>query len=135
MTCQAVHIIKLCVGADSMDDLADWQRRHPPMAHTRHLPTRRDEILAGGSLYWVIKGLIQCRQIICGFDSADDGSGRAMGLILLEPGIIPVKPVPRRAFQGWRYLTTADAPPDLGADDGGDMPDDLRAELMRLGVW
>lgn len=130
-----LHIIKLCVGAESIQDILDWQSRHPPEAHSRHMPTRKAEILNGGSLYWVVKGLIQCRQTITGFRDGTDGAGKPMGYIQLDRAVIPTVPTPKRAFQGWRYLEAKDAPADLGAHSGGDLPDDMRAELMRLGVW
>jgi hypothetical protein len=145
----ALHIVKLCVGAISIDDLAHWQagrlalrkaRRLPPLLeHTTYqTPKRQDEVLDGGSLYWVIKGVIQVRQRITGFDTGTKEDGTACCLLLLDPELVPVRPVPRRPFQGWRYLTSADAPPDLGS--GADaaalaqMSPKMRKDLADLGL-
>ncbi|MDX2306772.1 MAG: DUF1489 domain-containing protein [Hyphomicrobium sp.] len=141
-----LHLIKLCVGAASIDDLATWQAGNrqfhkkvggaTAVFHTTfQTPKRVEELLDGGSLYWVIKGVIQCRQRLVGFDDGQKEDGSACCLILLDPSIVPVRPAPRRAFQGWRYLAGDDAPRDLpqGAADGlGELPAKLRRELAEL---
>lgn len=143
-----VHVVKLCVGADSIEDLASWQamqmkaaraRRAPriaPVCGTRAWPKRAQDILAGGSLYWVIKGVILVRQRIVAIDEVTDDHGQRCGFYL-DPELVRTAPAPRRAFQGWRYLEPGDAPADLEAlrNQGGDLPDALRAELMALGAW
>lgn len=143
-----LHMIKLCVGATSIEDLATWQaanRQFKPKGggplrvfHTTLQRPKRDaEMIAGGSLYWVIKGIVQARQRILGFDQGQKDDGSACTLILLDPEIVPVRPVPRKAFQGWRYLTPEDAPPDLasGKHDGlANMPQHMRKELASLGL-
>jgi hypothetical protein len=137
----ALHLIKLCVGADSIDDLRHWlreaKRGRDTLDHTtRMFPKRRDEIVRGGSLYWVIKGLVLCRQPIADLVPVrgDDGIDRCR--IDFKAKIVPVRPTPRRAFQGWRYLEDADAPPDLAKAQQGpvSMPDNLRRELAELGL-
>ena len=99
-------------------------------------PKRRDEILKGGSLYWVIRGLIQCRQPIIDLEAVrgDDGIDRCR--IVYDTKSILVRPTPRRAFQGWRYLEAADAPPDLkrSAGDSTGMSPKMRRELAELGL-
>ncbi len=141
-----VHMIKLCVGAGSIEDLANWQHDHrtkywdrvgQSCAYhtTRQRPKRQDEILDGGSIYWVIKGTIQVRQRLLGFESVQSEKGHAACALLLDPALVPVQPQPRRAFQGWRYLDAEDAPTDLGVDAGQgllDMPLKLRQELAAL---
>ncbi len=143
-----VHMVKLCVGAASMEDLAEWQTAHrqfwkkhngkPCVFHTTfQSPKRVDDLTNGGSLYWVIKGLIQARQALVGFDEGHKEDGSKCCLLLLAPEIIPVRPVPRRAFQGWRYLSADDAPEDLtaGQSDGvTSMPMKLRKDLAALGL-
>jgi hypothetical protein len=139
-----LHIVKLCVGAESVEDLAVWQaaRRKATRGRFGHTtfqtPKRQEEILDGGSLYWVIKGVIQVRQPIIGFGEGKKEDGSPCCLIELGPEIIHVRPVPRRPFQGWRYLTADDAPADLGkgrkAGDIVDMPPALRKELASLGL-
>ena len=153
-----LHLVKLCVGAPTVDDLAAWQkgRERPlraPQGETRErargsqqmcvthttfqTPKRQVELLDGGSLYWVIKGLIQVRQRIVGFEEGHKEDGSVCCLLLLDPMLVAVRPVPRRAFQGWRYLNLEDAPADLGsgAKDGlDDMPLAMRRELMDLGL-
>ncbi|TCT12739.1 hypothetical protein EDC22_102425 [Tepidamorphus gemmatus] len=143
-----VHLVKLCVGASSIADLEDWiAERQAERARlglpaeqvhtTRMSPRRRDSLLAGGSLYWVIRGLIQCRQRLKDIRSVvgDDGIERCA--LVLEPRVVPVVPRPRAPFQGWRYLAASEAPADLDADasaDAADMPDDMRRELAALGL-
>lgn len=93
--------------------------------------------MSGGSLYWVIKGAILVRQPIAGFDEGKKDDGSPCCMILLEPALIPVRPVPRRPFQGWRYLTADDAPPDLKAgavDQIAAMPPPMRKKLADLGL-
>lgn len=134
----ALHILKLCVGVDSLEDLADWQAgrlkqmsgKTKRLSHvTRMTPKRRDEILDGGSLYWVIKGQIAARQPIVDLKPAAK-NGRPHCAIVYEPVLIPVARRLCRAFQGWRYLKPEDAPPDLPRG----ISDELGAELAKLGL-
>lgn len=141
-----VHLIKLCVGAASIDDLGTWQRSHRTRYSaiakrrcayhvTRQKPKRQSEIMDGGSLYWVIKGVVQVRQRLLGFDSVSNDRGVPCCSLLLDPELTLVEPVPRRAFQGWRYLDADDAPADLDANTFTglrDMPLKLRQELAAL---
>ncbi len=141
-----VNLQKLSVGSESIQTLIDWQthvvaRRVAAgqSAHhvhvTRMFPKRRDELLEGGSIYWVIKGNIICRNRIVDLEETTK-QGRRACAILMDPELIPVLPVPRRAFQGWRYLQAGDAPADLtGAQSGDDLPPDFRAKLIELGAW
>ena len=143
-----VHMIKLSVGSETVEDHAVWQaanrqfRRKVGKAaavfHTTfQSPKRTAELLDGGSLYWVIKGLIQARQRFVGFDEGRKEDGTPCCLLLLDPEIVAVRPVPRRAFQGWRYLDAADAPPDLGTGargDAADLPPAMRRDLAALGL-
>ena len=136
----ALNLVKLCVGVTEIADLRHWIREakagRDTLDHvTRMWPRREAEMLPGGSLYWVIRGLILCRQPIAGFEQVkgDDGINRCR--IMFKPEIIPVRPSPRRAFQGWRYLEAVDAPPDLrkGANAEG-MPEKMRKDLAELGL-
>lgn len=141
-----VHILKLCVGADRIEDLRQWQARQIlaakaaglkplPVCGTRAWPKRRAEVLAGGSLYWVIGGLICVRQPILAIEPVTDDHGERCGLYL-DPALTVTEPQPRRAFQGWRYLDLKDAPRDLDAAAGADaLPEDLRKALVALGAW
>ncbi|MCC6205390.1 MAG: DUF1489 family protein, partial [Hyphomicrobiales bacterium] len=117
----ALNILKLCVGCDSVEDLEEWialkleerRRAREPLEHwhtTRMVPNRVDEVTSGGSLYWVIKGSVQCRQRITEIRPFvdDDGIGRCR--LMLDPQIVRTEWQPRRAFQGWRYLKPEDAP-------------------------
>ncbi len=135
----ALHLIKLCVGVSSVDELESWVAeclsRGQPREHvTRMFPQRHAEIVPGGSLYWVIKGFIMCRQPLEGFEQVrgDDGINRCR--ILFKPQTIHVKPVPRRAFQGWRYLDAADAPPDAPKLSSDQISDSMRRDLAELGL-
>ncbi len=141
-----LHIVKLCVGADSVEDLAEWQigqikrakkAKLPPrpVCGTRMWPKRKDEVLAGGSLYWVIKGVIAVRQRIVEIAEVTDDHGLRCGLYL-DPHLQRTAPQPRRAFQGWRYLDPKDAPKDLSEAQGGaELPEHLRRQLVELGAW
>ncbi|QYK43502.1 MAG: DUF1489 domain-containing protein [Paracoccaceae bacterium] len=124
-----IHILKLCVGAESVEDLADWQAsqagRWPKgrAVHvTRMWPKREAEVLDGGSLYWVIKGLILCRQRILDLEQVTEGDGISRCAIHLDSAIHRTEAVPRRPFQGWRYFDPSEAPRDL---DSGRIRDDL----------
>jgi hypothetical protein len=145
----ALHIIKLCVGAQTIDDLSRWQTNllafrkangmKPRIEHTTfQTPKRQEEVLNGGSLYWVIKGVVQVRQPIVGFDTGHKEDGSACCLLLLGPELVPVRPVKRRAFQGWRYLSADDAPPDVGsarqAAALAQMTPKMRKDLADLGL-
>ncbi len=134
----SLNVLKLCVGASSIDDLqafvaARLAQGRLHMHVTRQTPRRGAEIVGGGSLYWVIKGQIACRQRIVELREVTDNEGRAACGIVLDPEIVKVMPRPRAAFQGWRYLDSADAPPDL-KDSAGDLPEDLARELAELGL-
>lgn len=137
------HILKLCVGAERVEDLLDWQasaRAKGPDGLPRHVtrmwPKRMDEVLNGGSLYWVFKGLILCRQPILRFDPVDRGDGINRCGIVLDPAITRVAATPKRAFQGWRYLAPEDAPRDLrgGRNQSDALPPQLESMLAEIGV-
>jgi hypothetical protein len=142
-----VNIIKLCVGADSIDDLSNWQVRqsamreglgldHRPVCDTRMTPKRRDDVLAGGSLYWVIKGVILVRQSIEDIVTFQDEAGRSRCELVLNSELVHTAPQRRKAFQGWRYFDSKDAPADLVINKGGEaLPEALRAELIDIGAW
>lgn len=130
-----IHIVKLCVGADSVEDLLRWEQARGTVSyiHTRNRPTRYEELLNGGSLYWVIKGSILCRREIVSFDAADDKENPHW-MIGLNTKHIPTEAQPRRPFQGWRYLKPADAPRDVSEHEQ-DMPPELAKALREAGVW
>lgn len=142
-----IHLQKLSVGTESIDTLADWQRRLairrgqqglPAFADhiTRMMPKRRDLLLNGGSIYWVIKGVIQCRNQVRDLQEMRTDDGRKACRIVLDPELVPVVPTPKRAFQGWRYLAIGDAPQDLSKlGDAADLPVKLRTKLVDLGAW
>lgn len=135
-----LHIAKLAVGVRDAAHLAALQAaraREPPLCHrTRAFPRRAAEILDGGSIYWVIRGIMLLRQRLIGIEAetGDDGASRTR--LLLDPTLVPVRPRPTKPFQGWRYLAAADAPPDDGgasmAEDGTALPEQLRRDLQRL---
>ena len=142
-----LHLIKLCVGCDSVRDLEDWirqrlkQRRkrglsREHMHRTRMVPKRAAELCDGGSLYWVIRGEIMCRQRIIDVRPFTDKDGIGRCYLVLEPKPTLVEPRPYRAFQGWRYLQAKDIPRDLdrAAPGAKNMPEALRRELRGLGL-
>ncbi|WP_317625392.1 DUF1489 family protein [Rhodalgimonas zhirmunskyi] len=135
--------MKLSVGTETVDDLAAWQGQKRvqtadgyPRHITRMWPRRESEVLSGGSIYWVIKGVVQARQKILRLDEVIGQDGIRRCAIVLEPELIRTAPALRRPFQGWRYLDPKDAPPDLSEsrakDD--DLPPDLSAKLAEIGV-
>jgi len=91
-------------------------------------------VLGSGSLYWVIKGMIQARQPIRDLRGETDAEGRSLCAIVLAPELIPVQPRRRRPFQGWRYLKPEDAPPDLAIGANDDIPPAMRAALAELAL-
>jgi hypothetical protein len=143
----ALHLIKLCVGCDSVQDLESWirekvaERRKRKLSRehlhrTRMVPKRADELRDGGSLYWVIRGELTCRQRLLDVRPFVDKGGIGRCYLVLEPKLVLVEPRPYRAFQGWRYLTAKDAPRDLdrAAPGARNMPEALRRELRELGL-
>ena len=142
-----LHLLKLCVGADSIADLGSWietrldeQRRAGETAEQRHttrmVPKRVSELLDGGSLFWVVRGQIAVRQRLTAVRPFKDQDGIGRCHLVLEPSLVEVETRPCRPFQGWRYLTDADAPVDLGRGLPGlqDLPEALRRELRDLGL-
>jgi hypothetical protein len=140
-----VHLVKLCVGCDTVQDLQDWQRqrlkelkrarKQVELFHrTLQTPKRRDEVLDGGSLYWVIKGFILVRQRILDLRPARKDDGTPCCAIVYDEEMVATRAQARRAFQGWRYLNQADAPADLRVvtEEDGDMPKTMRADLREL---
>ncbi|MDP6805269.1 MAG: DUF1489 domain-containing protein [Rhodospirillales bacterium] len=142
-----VHLIKLAVGVESVDHLAAIQSgrlaearaeaREPVLRHiTRNRPQRADEVVDGGSLYWVIKRVIQVRQQIVDVRSAAKSDGRPACALVLDPDLVRTRRRARRPFQGWRYLRPEDAPPDRDSGVGGAdaLPLEMAEELRRLGL-
>ncbi len=142
-----LHLQKLSVGSENIDTLRDWQkvmvRRRikkglsPHHQHvTRMTPKRAEALLDGGSIYWVIKGLILCRNPLVALEETRTADGRKACAIIMDAKIIPVVPTPKRPFQGWRYLKAEDAPEDLKSiGDTLNLPPHLRAKLVDLGAW
>ena len=140
-----LHILKLCVGCDSVEDLGDWQRRRlatireaNPQAELMHVTRqtpRREGFAPGSSIYWVIGGYIRARQKIVALREVQGVDGIVRCGLALDPEIVATEPAPRRAFQGWRYLPAADAPRDVAAgtvDADANMPPAMRQELTEL---
>lgn len=143
----ALHLIKLCVGCDSVKDHEDWvrqklkDRKKRKLAleyihTTRMVPKRADELIDGGSLFWVIRGQISCRHRLIAVRPFVDREGVGRCRLALDPALVLVEPRPFRAFQGWRYLDAKDAPRDLdsAAPGAATMPEELRRELRELGL-
>jgi hypothetical protein len=142
-----LHLIKLCVGAESIADLEEWVAERvaervrrggaPRSQHvTRMVPARAPELVDGGSLYWVIKGQLAARQRLLEIEPfvGDDGIRRCR--LWLDPDVAAIRPRPMRPFQGWRYFADEDARADLAAAGAGaaDMPEELRRALGELGL-
>ncbi len=143
----SLHLLKLCVGCESADDLKGWIKERaaqqkkrgakPEHIHTtRMVPKRAEELIEGGSLYWVIKGTITCRERILAIRPFVDKDGIGRCRLVLDGKVVLVEPRPFRAFQGWRYLAVTEAPRDLDrvAPGAKNMPETLRRELRDLGL-
>ena len=135
-----LHLIKLSVGSRSLDDLRRWQAQHgaarAPLRHrTRNFPRRAQEVLDGGSIYWVIDRLITARQRVLDIAEGVRDDGTKCTDLVLDPVLVPVQPRPMRPFQGWRYLDAADASPDVMFNAANDtLPETLRRELAALAL-
>ncbi len=134
-----LNLVKLCVGCDTPEDLQAWraerraQGARASVVHTRQTPKRAEELLDGGSLYWVFKGVILARQRITSVETLEPPRRCEIGL---EDLLIRTTPYPRRAFQGWRYLEGQDIPSDMptsGAGEGLSLA--LAKALRELGAW
>ncbi|MFC0410069.1 DUF1489 family protein [Roseomonas elaeocarpi] len=139
----ALNLIKLSVGPKDVHELRRLQAERlvvqPPLRHwTRMIPRRREELLDGGSIYWVIGGFVRVRQKLLDLVEDQDTEGRARVALVLDPELVPVELRPQKPFQGWRYLTAVDAPGDVGdgpvASGLETIPPKLRVELRRLGL-
>jgi len=134
-----LHMIKLCVGCDTVEELVAWRGSQraaggPWILRTRQTPRRAAEMIDGGSVYRVFRGVILCRQSILDIATVGEGAAARCEVTLAE-AVVRVVPTPRRAFQGWRYLASADAPPDLSAEAFGDVPPELARQLREAGAW
>lgn len=137
-----IHLIKLSVGTESYGDLARWQQMRSkdmpdglPRHVTRMWPKREAEVLDGGSMYWVIKGVVLCRQRIIRLDEVTGHDGIRRCAIVLDPELFRTAPAPRRPFQGWRYLKAEDAPADLSSSETREeLPPSLEMKLSEIGV-
>jgi len=135
-----LHLIKLCVGADSVADLEDWIKQKTKggkkehIHTTRMVPKRAEELIDGGSLFWVIRGEVTCRERILDIRPFTDKDGIGRCRIVMDGKVVLVEPRPRAAFQGWRYLVAKEAPRDLAraAPGAARMPEAMRRELREL---
>jgi hypothetical protein len=141
-----LNLIKLCVGCDAVSDLEDWiaqklkdkkrRRQKPEHIHTTRMMPKRAEELVGGSLFWVIRGQVSCRERILDIRPVTGKDGIRRCQIVMDGKVVPVEPRPYRAFQGWRYYAAKDAPRDLSRAGRGllRMPEPMRRELRELGL-
>ncbi|MEO1550104.1 MAG: DUF1489 domain-containing protein [Pseudomonadota bacterium] len=142
-----LNLLKLSVGTEDVGGLLTWQRTviqrnqaagfGPTVTHTTRMwPRREAELLDGGSIYWVIKGVVLCRQPLLGLEERIGADGIRRCAVVLDPQMRRTRPQPRRAFQGWRYLDGADAPSDLAPGESGqpDLPPALQTALAEIGL-
>ncbi len=144
----SLHLLKLCVGVDNLDELRSWQERRgferPDLAHagrvvvhvTRNMPRQAADVLDGGSLYWVVRGRIACRNPIVALEEVQGDDGKRRCAIIMAAGPVPVVPRRHRPFQGWRHFAAGAAPPDLETMNGdtSGLPAGLVADLRELGL-
>ena len=141
-----VHLIKIAAGVQHLDQL---QTRllsygyddpdHGPVTPvpTRNTPKRADELLDGGSIYWIIKGKIAARTPFIDIYGEETPEGKKVCRLCVSSTVIPTIPVPKRGFQGWRYFPAADAPDDMPVGSGGEINEispEMAAELKELGL-
>lgn len=135
-----LHMIKLAVGVDDVAHLRRLQRlrrkeRGKAVFFTRNTPRRVEELLDGGSIYWVIKGYVRARQLLKGFTSTVNEEGLPLCIINYDMKLVPTVLVPKRPFQGWRYFEAKDAPADRKTSDADDdLPPKMLEELRSLGL-
>lgn len=138
-----LNLIKLCVGVEHPNELVEWQTKRKaqtgssyPFHITRMWPRREEELLNGGSLFWVMKGFIKARQKIIRLEKTTGDDGIVRCAILMDPNVVNVELTPRRAFQGWRYLSGAQVPRDTSGTELREdcLPEALEYELAQLGV-
>ncbi|WP_419796955.1 MAG: DUF1489 family protein [Terasakiella sp.] len=136
-----IHIRKLAARVEDIEELENIQARKLQdygtlFTYTRNTPKRKEELLDGGSLYWVIKGHFRVRQEIIGFEEEMDDEGRKYCLIILKPGLIRTELKQQKAFQGWRYFEDKDIPRDIDerGNEGDQLPEDMQSELRELGL-
>ncbi|MEQ9042658.1 MAG: DUF1489 domain-containing protein [Alphaproteobacteria bacterium] len=137
-----LHLVKMAVGVESVDHLAAIQKKRRKATkakylriRTRNMPRRVDELVDGGSMYWIIKGYVRARQRILAVIRKEEAEGRPYCEIRLDPELIKTQLYPRKPQQGWRYLEDGDAPADLtaaGTDEN--LPPEMAAELRELGL-
>ncbi|MEN3791200.1 DUF1489 domain-containing protein [Fulvimarina sp. MAC3] len=138
----ALNLLKLSVGSETVEGLEDFVAQRMQGAgtdytwhQTRMVPKRKSELLDGGSIYWVIKGQILARQVLLDIEPFTDDAGVGRCRFILDPVLVRTERHPKRPFQGWRYLKSEEAPPDLafsGEEDG--LPSEMRDELSDLGI-
>jgi len=135
-----LHLMKLCVGCPDPAELERWQKDRfgegPAQHVTRMWPTRAEELLDGGSIYWVFKGVMLARQRLLGFEERVGADGIRRCALMLDPRIVRTAALPRRPFQGWRYLRVSDAPADLppGREAEPALPGRMARELAEMGL-
>ena len=138
-----LNIIKLSVGSDNIEMLKQWQeerRSQLDIKHSLHItrmwPKREMELLAGGSIYWVIKGYIMARQKITGMEEYHRHDGVRCCALIFDPIIFETESIRKRPFQGWRYLAKEDSPLDLLIKETDDdhLPIELLTRLADIGV-
>lgn len=140
-----IHLVKLSVGSEDIDQLASWQaqklNRDGRLAHiTRNTPKRAEELLEGGSMYWVIKRFIRVRQRLIGIERGVDEEGKPSCALVLDPQLVMTELKDSRPFQGWRYLPGKDAPKDLNVNNRTigfqeeQLPFEMERELKELGL-
>lgn len=135
-----LNMIKLCVGCDSPAELQSWQAQRWHDALPRHItrmwPKKEAELLNGGSIYWVFKGVMMARQELVALEEVIGEDGIRRCAIVMRPSLIRVAATPRRPFQGWRYLQPDDSPPDLpaGRDSEPTLPTEIAQALSEMGL-
>lgn len=141
-----VHLLKIGVGTEDVEHLKQVQSAKIQQSRavgqggrlwhrTRNMPTRKEEVLSGGSLYWIIRRFIRVRQRIIGLEAVvgDDGIQRCD--LILDPELIRTEPQPRRPHQGWRYLNPVDAPKDLDISrQDQELPEEMAIDLGEIGL-
>ena len=140
-----IHLLRPAAGCDSLFSLSKRQKRFTarydgqtvPLISTKRKPTRSDELKRGGSVYWIIKRVIQARQLILDAEIVETQNEGSRCFIYLDPQLVRTTPYPHKPFQGWRYLEPHKAPKDIGeymGEDDSDIDPQMESELRELGL-
>ena len=132
------NFLRTGVGVESIEHLYEIQHGHRQIKFngenhaylfTRRTPTRANDLINGGSVYWIIKRQICARQTIADIQTLKDEDDKPFCHVIMNQQIYLTQPVAHKHIQGWRYLSPEKAPKDIGLFTPNNRPDDIPPEL------